>query len=360
LSGRLVPDRGIVDVRAPQHGTVVARFADEGDHVARGELMFVVASERRRVADGALVAAEAQVGAENDRLAASFEVQLEDLERGEERDIAAAVARIVALDEELAALAATVAAQAARVGHAEEAAQRYASVQAEGYVSAEQLRAMNDEVAEQRLRVQGFERERRALGRERDAAQHELEAGRVRHANERAELTRASARPAAEIAEQSARRAIAVVAAEEGTVAVAAANVGQVVEPNALLAAVLPHGARLRAELEAPSRAVGFLAPGDEVLLKYASYPFQKFGHHRGVVARIARLALATDGAASRTAAEPTYRVIVELPAQTMAAYGVERPLRAGMAVEAEVLGETRRIYEWVLEPLYTLAGRIP
>jgi hypothetical protein len=30
------------------------------------------------------------------------------------------------------------------------------------------------------------------------------------------------------------------------------------------------------------------------------------------------------------------------------------------MAVEAEVLGETRRIYEWALEPLYTLAGRVP
>ena len=30
-----------------------------------------------------------------------------------------------------------------------------------------------------------------------------------------------------------------------------------------------------------------------------------------------------------------------------------------GMAVEADVLLETRRLYEWVLEPLYSLRGRV-
>jgi membrane fusion protein len=360
LSGRLVPDRGVVDVRAPQHGTIVARFAEEGDHVARGDLMYVVSSERRNLADGTLVAAEAQVGAELDKLAASFERQILDLERSEQRDLAAAAAQIAALDEELAALAATVAAQQSRVERAQEAAARYASMQAEGFVPAEQLRVKDDELLEQRLRLQTFERERHGLGRERAAARHELAAVRLRHANERAALTRASARTAAEIAEHDARRSAAVVAAQSGIVAVAAASVGQVVEPNALLAAVLPDGARLQAELEAPSRAVGFLAPGDEVLLKYAAYPYQKFGHQRGVVARIARLAMAADATGSRAAAEPTYRVTVELPAQAVTAYGVEQPLKAGMAVEAEVLGETRRIYEWALEPLYTLAGRVP
>jgi membrane fusion protein len=37
----------------------------------------------------------------------------------------------------------------------------------------------------------------------------------------------------------------------------------------------------------------------------------------------------------------------------------VPRPLLAGMAVEADVLLERRRLYEWVLEPLYTVTGRL-
>jgi membrane fusion protein len=49
----------------------------------------------------------------------------------------------------------------------------------------------------------------------------------------------------------------------------------------------------------------------------------------------------------------------VALESQTVQAYGEPRGLLPGMAVEADVLGERRRLYEWVLEPLYALAGRI-
>jgi len=33
-------------------------------------------------------------------------------------------------------------------------------------------------------------------------------------------------------------------------------------------------------------------------------------------------------------------------------------PLQAGMQLEADVELETRRLYEWVLDPLYTLTGK--
>ncbi|MET5012441.1 secretion protein HlyD, partial [Burkholderia pseudomallei] len=31
----------------------------------------------------------------------------------------------------------------------------------------------------------------------------------------------------------------------------------------------------------------------------------------------------------------------------------------AGMALQADVLQERRRLYEWVLEPLYSLTGKL-
>jgi membrane fusion protein len=49
----------------------------------------------------------------------------------------------------------------------------------------------------------------------------------------------------------------------------------------------------------------------------------------------------------------------VALASQTVNAYGAPRRLLPGMAVEADVLLERRRLYEWVLEPLYALAGRV-
>jgi membrane fusion protein len=57
--------------------------------------------------------------------------------------------------------------------------------------------------------------------------------------------------------------------------------------------------------------------------------------------------------------AQSVYEVVVALHAQTVVAYGEQRQLRAGTEVEADVLLETRRLYEWVLEPLYSLTGKV-
>ena len=56
---------------------------------------------------------------------------------------------------------------------------------------------------------------------------------------------------------------------------------------------------------------------------------------------------------------EPVYRVRVELEAQSIMAYGKPEPLRPGMLVEADILGENRELYEWVLEPLYSVYGSV-
>ena len=49
----------------------------------------------------------------------------------------------------------------------------------------------------------------------------------------------------------------------------------------------------------------------------------------------------------------------VALRSQAVLAYGAPRRLLPEMEVEADVLLETRRLYEWAFEPLYALAGRV-
>ncbi|WP_260428515.1 hypothetical protein [Burkholderia stagnalis] len=55
---------------------------------------------------------------------------------------------------------------------------------------------------------------------------------------------------------------------------------------------------------------------------------------------------------------EQLYRLIVALDRQDIAAYGKREALRPGMALEADVLIDKRRLIEWVLEPLYALGRR--
>ena len=56
---------------------------------------------------------------------------------------------------------------------------------------------------------------------------------------------------------------------------------------------------------------------------------------------------------------EPVYLVKVTLNQQTVKAYGESKPLKVGMAFDADIMQEKRKLYEWVLEPLYSITGKI-
>jgi membrane fusion protein len=142
-----------------------------------------------------------------------------------------------------------------------------------------------------------------------------------------------------------------------GLVAHRMSEPGQAVQGGEALLSLLPQGSHLQAQLLVPSRAIGFIAPGDRVQLRYQAFPYQKFGHHVGRVLRISRSAIMPAG--KKDDAEPVYRVLVELSEQGILAYGKNEPLRPGMRLEADILGERRKLYEWVLEPLYSVKGKL-
>ena len=111
-----------------------------------------------------------------------------------------------------------------------------------------------------------------------------------------------------------------------------------------------------------PSRAIGFIRNGERVVLRYQAYPYQKFGQQYGRVADVSRSALSPQEVANLTGQpnvqEQHYRVVVALARQDIVAYGRNEQLRPGMALEADVLIDKRRLIEWVLEPLFALGRR--
>ena len=55
---------------------------------------------------------------------------------------------------------------------------------------------------------------------------------------------------------------------------------------------------------------------------------------------------------------EPVYRVDVKLDSQTVNAGDQKLPLRPGMLVNADLLLEKRKLWEWIFEPVLALKGR--
>lgn len=149
-------------------------------------------------------------------------------------------------------------------------------------------------------------------------------------------------------------------APQAGVVGGVATQSGQTVGAGQVLTNLSPAGSPLEAELYVSSRAAGFAQAGMPVQIRYQAYPFQKFGQFHGTVSEVSRspLADAPGDAPARRSGEALYRIRVALARQDVPFAGGARPLMAGMALDASLLLETRKLYEWVLEPLAGIGAK--
>ncbi|HEY8609002.1 MAG TPA: HlyD family efflux transporter periplasmic adaptor subunit [Noviherbaspirillum sp.] len=359
VSGQLMPATGLVKVHAPQAGVIVDRHVAEGQAVKRGDVLYTLSGERHSSTQGSTHAlVSEQLRARRQSLQ-----EERDKHRILHREEHAALGRrIESLQREMEKLDGQIAGQETRVRLAEETRARHAQLLAQAYISREHLQQKDADVLDQRNRLQNLERERMAAARELASQRHEYGSLGLRHENQQAQVERAIVGIEQELTENEARRHLAIRAPESGIATAAIAEPGQSVDPARPLVSIVPEGAVLQAHLYAQSRAVGFVRPGDAVLLRYVAYPYQKFGHAQGTVADVARTALPGDelaGDAAIERGEPVYRITVRLAAQAVVAYGRPQALQSGMRVEADVLQETRRLYEWVLEPLYSMGRKL-
>jgi membrane fusion protein len=163
-----------------------------------------------------------------------------------------------------------------------------------------------------------------------------------------------------QVASSEAKHSIKIVASAPGKVTAISSLPGQVVPAGVRMLTIVPAHERMQAELLAPSTSIGFVRPGQRVLLRYSAFPYQKFGEYSGTVTEISRAALQPEElkalVPSMQAAEQAktyYRVTVAPDRPDVMAYGRSEPLQASMQVDASVLLDRRPIYQWILEPLY-------
>lgn len=361
--GVLLPTQGLVRVMAPQAGVITEQRVREGQVVRAGEPLFVLSSERASASEGEAVRkVSSLLRARGDSLrqdAAQLRQQAGQAQR-------AAQARIEGLQAEGRRIQEQTALQRRRIALAEATLQRYAELQAAHFVAPAQWQDKQGELLTQQQALLDLERAHAMRAREASAAQADLEQLRLQAERDQQASLRQLAEVEQELAENEARREVLVRSPREGTVGAVAAQAGQAVTGAQPLATVLPLDATLEAELYLPSRAIGFVRVGAPVLLRHEAYPHQKFGLSQGRVREIAPTAMRADELAQQgvvapasLSAEPLYRVRVALDQQSLTAYGIQHPLKAGTAVDASLALDHRRLYEWILEPLYTLRGRL-
>jgi membrane fusion protein len=360
VSGQLVLSSGLIKVYVPQPGVVLERHVAEGDTVHAGDVLFVLSSERQSSTQGETQATISKQIAERQ---ASLRDDLERTRLVQQSESESLIATIRGLQGEERNLAEQIDVQKKRLALANETVRRSRDLSDQGYISEEALEQKQADQLDQRGRLDNLERNRISIEREIIARQSDLGGMLSKHRIELGQIDRQLSSTSEEFTESEAKRRLVITAPTTGTATAVIANVGQAVDPERPMVSIVPSGSTLYAELFAPSRAIGFVRPGDKVRLRYQAYPYQKFGTQMGVVESVARTALpkgelSTAAGGANGNAEALYRIRVELAAQTVKARGKAQPLQPGMQLDADLMGESQHLYEWILDPLYSISGR--
>jgi membrane fusion protein len=157
-------------------------------------------------------------------------------------------------------------------------------------------------------------------------------------------------------AEISGRRAYVIRAPATGRVSMLQATVGQFADPRRLQMEIVPSKSVLQAELFVPTRAIGFVQPGQAVRILYEAFPYQQFGAYSGRVFKISQTILTkSDTFGPIELKEPAYRITVTLDRPDIDAYGRRIPLQADMLLRADIILEKRSLISWLLDPLLSV-----
>lgn len=362
VAGQLVPDAGLLNVSAPSAGVISRLSVSDGQSVKAGDVLLELISNQdsARLGDTHVLVGH-QLESQRVQLQADLRNQQLSAEKQQEslRDKSAL------LREQLDQINQQMMIVKAQVDAAQAIFDRIKPLENRGYISALQIQQQQAAVFDSQSQYKTLARQRLDTQQALEAAHQQLVQLPLDTATKRGDTERQIAGIAQSIAQNEGQRAVVLRAPHDGVVSALLLKQGQTVTASQPLLSILPTGSTLQAQLLVPSRAIGFITPGNRVVLRYQAFPYQKFGQHFGRVADVSRSALSTTEVTVLTGQQPTqnqeplYRVQVILDSQQIMAFGHAEPVRAGMALDADILMERRSLLEWVFEPLYGMGHHL-
>jgi len=350
VRGWLVSREGVARITHSTAGIVERIPAEAGQFVQVGDPVIYLSRDKflqdgRNSDDHMIQELQKQVAAIDRRM------QLLRAEEDIERE--SIVTQLRGLDEQEHALSGQKSEQRQRLEAASEKLSRLRSSAQRGAVTEWEVLSQEDDRAllqqhwaEMRLSEIALNRERVRLQARARTLPVETERSVSSLLSERSQLQQ-------KISDYEYERSVVLKSPIAGKLASVEVHAGGAVLPNQLLATVLPEEMTMVAEVYVPSSAVGLIKSGQRVRLMYDAFPQQQFGAFAGEVARISDFILMpSEVPQTFFPREATFKVQIAIQSDTVEIETGTAPLRPGMLLAAEIILESRRLIDWLLEPL--------
>lgn len=372
VSGLVVPASGSVNISSPNAGIIVRSLVAEGQSVKAGQALFELSTARHLDVGEMTTLVDRQLA--NRKRALEEDLRLLSTTYSEK--VASLQAKLDNQKSELvqAEQEATLIQQ--RIGLSKQSLEQYQSLQRSGYFSYQQVRQKQEELIDVEARLSALKRSKLQLEANVISIKSELTQSKTSLTSEKNSKQISLALVEQELVENRSRRSSFVTSPHDGMIAGVNFPAGQAISAGQAVATLIPISRAqnyLEVHLYAPSRSAGFLQNGQNVLLRVDAYPYQKFGLQRGTISDISAIPFSPNELQAMisnslmnssvqttgySANEPLYRIKVKLESQTIMAYGKPQPLRPGMTLQADINRDSRRIWEWLAEPLLAATSR--
>jgi membrane fusion protein len=357
VSGWISTTRGVVQVDPLKAGVVEEVRVHEGQTVPAGAVLAIIRIEQVQPDIGATPekALLRSLQEQDAQLLDSIDLTF----RQAEQDTRRTTDSIAAIKAELSAVTAQMQSQRKIIEFARQNAISGETLAKEGALSRRDAALENSEWVQQSRQFSVLVQTEASLTAELATAQGELRRIPTDRDMKIAELEGTRAGIQQRIAEIEGQRSYAITAPIAGRIASLVARPGYPADERRALCEILPLGAKLAAELFVPSSAMTLVRQGQEVRLLYDAFPYSKFGSQVGHVIDVSRSAvLPAEAAAPIEIKEPVYLVHVSLDHDAINTFGRETPLQVGMTLRADIVLESRSIFEWLFEPIYAVRAR--
>lgn len=367
ISGVTVPAGGNISVLSPNAAVVSRVLVAEGQAVVAGQALFEL-STARHGDQGELSVLVGQQLAQRKHALEAEQRAVKTAYSEKKRTIRA---KIINLKMESEQIDQEIALMERRGNLAHDSFSKYQSLERSGYVSAQQVQQKQEDVIDAATRLSTLRRTRLQLEANILSALSEQKVLESGLSADLAQSLVTIAEVEQEILQNRSSSSSLVTAPQGGVVSAINFPEGQAVVNGQSLATLVPNSgpqSLLEAHLYSPSRSAGFVQAGQTVLLRLQAYPYQKFGLQRGVVIEVSKVPFTLNelpaviaGSVITTVrqntsdaytGEPMFRIKVRLARQAVSAYGRDQVLRPGMVLEADVIRDRRKIWEWLAEPI--------
>ena len=363
VQGYLASEVGAAPLMVTDAGVIAELMVKEGDEVAAGASIARITIDRSGTN---AVSGDEAVTRELGNRKTLLEQEREQTVTLGQQQVDQLKKRVADLKEEITQVDREIELQQKRLASSRIIAKRYTELENDKFISDIVVRQKQDDVTDQQIKTQALRRQRAALEKELASARLDIPSIALRTRTQ----TEQVARQISEISQSSAerdvrreqdiKREMLVRAPFAGTITNIALSRGQTVAADTPLATLLPKDSALHAELLVPTRAIGFVHPGQDVSLRYEAFPYERFGQYRGSVASVGKTIWSQGESVGPVAVrEPVYRIVVRLERQGITSSGQTFPLRSGMVVSADLLMEKRTILEWLFQPVLQLRERM-